>query len=272
MDMIAGRYQQEDEIGSGAMGTVYRGLDTLTGEPVAIKHLKPEAIRLLPNTLERFAREAGAMQQLSHPNIVRVLAMVQDADSHYLIMEYVGGGSLAHRLEREPRLPVTTALSLTLDLVDALGRAHRFGIIHRDVKPANILLTDSGSAKLTDFGEVHLVARTRITMSDEYMGTLHYLSPESLRNEPPDAAVDLWASGVMLYEMLAGEKPFTGKTAKALIEAIMRAEPSPLNQWRDDCPDALVDLMAMWLHPVREDRLTDAREAGARLLAILETL
>lgn len=268
MILIGHRYLLEEEIGGGRMGTVYRGMDTATNTPVAVKHLRSEVILELPNMVERFAREAAAMQQLYHPNIVRVLATLTEQDAHYLIMEYVSGGTLAAVLRQHPPLSIQRILSLALDIADALSRAHRFGVIHRDVKPANILLAEDGSAKLADFGEVYLGSRTRITMTDEFMGTLHYVAPEAFANQPPTPGIDLWAFGVTLYEMLSGKRPFAGKSVRDLINRILVQPPPPLE--RPDVPLGLIQLMQQLLEKDPRQRLQYAREAGVILTRLLD--
>ncbi len=269
MILIGNRYLIEEDIGGGRMGMVYRGMDTATDTPVAIKHLRSEVILELPNTVERFAREAAAMQQLHHPNIIRVLATLTEHDAHYLIMEYASGGTLAALLQQQSPLPIPRVVALALDIADALARAHRFGIIHRDVKPANILLSADGSAKLGDFGEVYLGSRTRITMTDEFMGTLHYMAPEVFANKPPTAGIDLWAYGITLYEMLAGKRPFSGKNARDLMNRILVQSPPALD--RNDVPVELNQLVEQLLQKDPKQRLQSAREAGVILMRLLDT-
>jgi serine/threonine protein kinase len=148
--IIGDRFQiddlERDFLGRGGMGDVYRGRDLQTGEPVAIKALRPEVVSGDPNALARFLREGEALRQLNHPNIVQVVDGIEENERHYLVMEYVPGGSLRDLLEQEGRLSVERTVEIALDVADALTRAHRLGILHRDLKPANVLLADSGSA------------------------------------------------------------------------------------------------------------------------------
>src|SRR5262249_41713700 len=139
-------------IAAGGMGTVYRGIDRLSGQPVAIKQLKPELLTEDPSLLERFAREGEVLAALNHPNIVRYLTRIEANQQNYLILEYVAGGSLADLLKTQPQLPLERVLSIALELADALSRAHHLKIIHRDIKPANVLLALDGTPRLTDFG------------------------------------------------------------------------------------------------------------------------
>src|SRR5262245_4427047 len=144
---IGGRFELGELIAQGGMGAVYKGRDVSTGESVAIKHLKSEFVQHDPSLVERFEREGAALRQLNHPNVVKMLATNQEEHHHYLVMEYVGGGSLAQRLKQEPQLPIEYTLQVALDLTDALIRAHRLKILHRDVKPSNILLDESGTPR-----------------------------------------------------------------------------------------------------------------------------
>src|SRR5262245_46494604 len=219
--VIANRFELGGIIGQGGMGDVFLGRDRQTGQPVAIKSLKPDVLRSDPGILERFAREGEALRKLDHPNIVKVLATAEDSGQHYIIMEYVGGGSLATLLKQQPQLPVARVLEIALDLADALTRVHRLHVIHRDIKPANVLLAEDGTPKLTDFGVAHMGDQSRLTQTGSMIGTYLYLSPEACHGEKLDARSDIWAFGVLLYEMLAGRVPFGGDQPGAVLTAIL---------------------------------------------------
>ena len=182
---------EHDLLGRGGMGAVYRATDTQTGELVAVKALDPHVVALDPELLERFVREGEALRQLNHPNIVHMVAACEEGGRHYLVMEYVGGGSLRQVLEKEGRLPVTRAVEIALDLADALTRAHRLGILHRDLKPENVLLAEDGTPRLADFGLAHLAAGSRLTQAGILVGTVDYLCPEACQGEPPDELGDI---------------------------------------------------------------------------------
>jgi serine/threonine protein kinase len=158
--LIADRFEisdpEKDLLGRGGMGDVYRATDTQAGEPVAVKALKSGIIALDPEIVTRFVREGQALRQLNHPNIVGMVAAVEEEGRHYLVMEYVEGGSLQDLLAAQGPLPSTRVVEIALDLADALTRAHRLGIIHRDLKPANVLLAEDGTPRLTDFGIAHV--------------------------------------------------------------------------------------------------------------------
>ena len=152
-----------EEIGRGGMGEVYVATDTQSGETVAVKVLKPEVLEEDPTLLERFEREGQALRRLNHPNIVKMLSNLEENGQHYIIMEYVSGGSLHDAMKETGQMPLERALEIVLDLADALTRAHRLKIIHRDIKPPNVLLTEDGTPKLTDFGVARLDDRSRMT-------------------------------------------------------------------------------------------------------------
>ncbi|NJN55517.1 MAG: serine/threonine protein kinase, partial [Anaerolineae bacterium] len=220
---INGRYHishlHTDLIGQGATGAVYRGVDQQTGEFVAVKHLKPELLAANPLQLDRFAREGELLRQLNHPNIVKVFSAVEEAGQHYIIMEYVQGGSLRDLLDQQPQLPIARVLSIAIDVADALTRTHRLNIIHRDLKPANVLLAQDGTPRLTDFGLAFLDDGANLTQSGALVGTIDYIPPEACQGKTLDRRMDIWAFGVMLFEMLAGQRPFTGNNLYATITA-----------------------------------------------------
>jgi serine/threonine-protein kinase len=248
---------------------VYRGTDLKTGQAVAIKALRPEVVTWDPGALPRFVREGEALQHLDHPNIVKIVDAVEENDRHYLVMEYVPGGSLRDLLERKGKLPTRHALDIGLDLADALARAHRLGIVHRDLKPSNVLLAEDSTPRLTDFGIAYVASGQRLTTTGTIMGTIPYLSPEACRGEMPDTRADIWAFGVMLYEMLAGEPPFVGTTFPAVLLAILTQPIPDLHQARPDAPNALVSLIDRMLEKEHQKRISSVRLVGAELEAIL---
>jgi serine/threonine protein kinase/tetratricopeptide (TPR) repeat protein len=270
--MLQGRYQLERELGSGAHGTVYRGLDTQTNTPIAIKHLRPDVAQRDPDLLKRFQREAEALRRLNHPNIVQVLAAFAEANNHYIVMEYLPGGSLQDLLKQTPRLPREQVLRIALDLSDALIRAHRLEIIHRDLKPANIMLASDGTPRLTDFGVAMMRDQERITDTRGIVGTWAYIAPEVINSNPYDARADIWSFGVMLYELLAGRRPFDDSTMTGLIVAILTQPPADLEVLRPDVPPALIDLVYRMLDKIPQARISSMRRVGAELEAILQRL
>lgn len=270
--LIAGQYELGAQIGQGAMGSVYRGRHSLTGQAVAIKMLDGSRTANSPELLARFRREGEALRQLAHPHIVQLLATDSRDDNHYLVMELIDGGNLLQRLQTQPQPPLQQALSIALDLSDALIHAHRWHILHRDIKPANVLLDSNGRPRLTDFGIARLGQDSTLTQQGAVLGTVAYLSPEGCRGELLDERADIWSFGLLLYEMLAGERPFAQPTAAATLMAILQ-EPTPdIQAVRPDLPPALVHLLTLMLQKEREQRIGSMRQVGAALEAILQAV
>jgi serine/threonine protein kinase/predicted ATPase len=266
--LIGEHFELGEFINQGGMGAVYRGRDKRTGQPVAIKHLKQEVIGADNGLIERFVREGEALRALNHPNIVKLLGADTQDTGHYLVMEYVAGGSLAELLSRSGKLSVERTVRIGLELSDALARAHYLRIIHRDLKPANILLTEDGTPRLTDFGVAH-VADSDMTGTGMIIGTFAYLPPEVVNGETVDTRADVWSFGVLLFEMLTGKRPFDGDSAAAQMAAIMTRPTPDLEALRPDAPIALVDLIYRMLEKDRNHRINSMRLVGAELEAIL---
>lgn len=257
-----------DLLGRGGMGDVYRATDAQTGETVAVKALSPDVLTRDPDLLERFLREGEALRQLNHPNIVHMIAACEQDGGRYLVMEYVGGGSLETLLQKEGRLSPTRAVEIALDLADALTRAHRLGIIHRDLKPANVLLAPDGTPRLADFGIAHVAVGPQLTQTGILIGTVDYLSPEACQGEPLDERTDIWAFGVMLFRMLSGQLPFRGDNLTARITAILTRPVPDLVQLAPGIPDGLSVLVYGMLEKDRCRRIPSVRLVGAELEAL----
>lgn len=270
--LVAGRYTLDDLIGRGGMGDVYRGTDTRTNTPVAIKLLHEAIVAENPHIVDRFVREGEMLRQLNHPNIVTVLDAVQERGRHYLVMEYVSGGSLRDLIDEQSRLPIEAVLNVALDLSDALARAHRLSIIHRDIKPDNVLLAEDGTPRLTDFGVAHMGDRTRLTQTGSVIGTYAYLSPEACNGLDLDERTDIWSFGVMLFEMLTGRVPFNELSTAAMLTAILHKPAPDLSRLRPETPPALVDLISRMLEKNRANRVPSVRVVGAEIEAIIRTL
>ncbi len=269
--IIANRYQLGDRTGSGAMGDVYRATDTQTGATVAIKALKPELLARDPDMLARFIREGAALRDLNHPNIVRMLDAVEQDGNHYLIMEYVPGGDLHGLLnDTSGGLPIDRALSIALDLADALTRAHRLDIIHRDLKPANVLLAEDGTPRLADFGIAHFAGQESFTQAGAIVGTWAYLSPEACLGQPLDGRADIWSFGVLLFELLAGRRPFMAGSPSAILLSILNQPLPDLQEIRSDVSDDLNDLLYRMLEKNRDARIPSVRLVGAEIEALLK--
>jgi serine/threonine-protein kinase len=265
-----------DRLGNGGMGAVYLGLDRLTGQEVAIKVLRRNSPLSPDQMIKRFIREGEALRLLAHPNIVEVIATIPEPeqangpqDAYYLVMEYASGGTLADLLAREGRIPCRRALEIALDVSDALARAHRIGIIHRDVKPGNVLLTAAGAPLLSDFGLALRINRANMVRPAALAGTIAYLSPEACHGKPLDHLSDIWSFGVMLFELLSGRQPFKRENVAATLAAII-SEPAPdLRAYCPEAPDRLIQLLAFILEKDRRLRLSSMRLVGAELEAIL---
>jgi serine/threonine protein kinase len=210
------------------------------------------------------------LRRLNHPNIVKVLGMSKTDTGYYLILEYVGGGSLADLLRTPGELPLKRVLSIAVELADALARAHHLKIVHRDLKPGNILIAGDGSPRLTDFGIANLGYRTRLTQGQTVMGTLAYLSPEALNGKEMDERADIWAFGVILYEMLTGKLPFDETTPSTLMAAILQKPMISIESLRMDISLPLLNLIQRMLEKDPERRIASARLVGAELQTIIE--
>jgi serine/threonine-protein kinase len=264
--VVAERYVLHERIGVGANAYVYSALDRETGELVALKLLLP-AFADDPDFITRFRREAQAASALRHPNIVRVLDWGADGDA-YLAMELVRGGDLADRLARGA-LGVAECVRVAMRLAEALEAAHARGLVHRDVKPQNILLDEQGEPKLADFGIARALWLTQITRTNMIFGSPHYLSPEQARGVHVDERADLYGLGVVLYEMLTGRPPFVADTAVAVALKHVHERPQSPRSLRREIPRAVeaVVLRALAKDPrQRQQSAREFRDALARAL------
>src|ERR1700761_718895 len=212
---LSGRYRLEARIGAGGMSTVYRAMDVTLEREVAIKLMNRE-VASDSDQLERFRREARAVAQLSHPHIVGVIDAGEDDGRPYIVLEYVEGETLKDRIRRLGRLPITEAVAYAIEIARALGAAHAQHIVHRDVKPQNVLIDHEGSAKVTDFGIARTLEEDGLTADGRVLGTTDYVSPQQAVGHPVTGQSDLYSLGVVLYEMLTGEVPFTGESQVAV--------------------------------------------------------
>jgi eukaryotic-like serine/threonine-protein kinase len=234
-DLIAGRYELLELIGRGGMSSVWKAHDRLLDRTVAIKVLHEQFTRD-EEYVERFRREARSVAQLSHPNIVTVIDRGEEGGRQYIVFEYVEGENLKQVIERSGPLPVRDALLLALQMARALGFAHDRGLIHRDVKPQNVLLNEDGQAKMTDFGIARSVDVEGMTITGTVLGTSEYIAPEQARGQRVDALTDVYSLGVVLYELLTGGVPFQGENFVAVaLRHVNEPAPSVLER-RPDCP------------------------------------
>ena len=258
---LADRFIVERELGRGGMATVYLALDRRYEQRVAIKVLDPQLAASLG--ADRFLREIRLTAQLNHPHILPLLDS-GDADGLlYYVMPYVAGESLRDRLKREKQLPLADALRITSEVADALDHAHRHGVVHRDVKPDNVLLGE-GHAVVADFGvagALSAAADDKLTATGMAVGTPEYMSPEQIGDHGAvDGRSDIYAVGCMLYEMLAGQPPFTGVSAESVVRQHLAAEPRPLDTVRAGVPESVVAVVQRALAKVPADRFASANE------------
>jgi TonB family protein len=256
-----GRYEVRGEIGDGSMGRVYRGFDPRFGRPVAIKTIKSEYLTrdTRDEYLRRFRREAPAAGRLSHPNIVSVYDVGED----YLVMELVEGVTLSALL-KERRLAVGEALELLSPLADALDCAHRAGVVHRDLKPVNIMVQPDGRPKLMDFGIAHLDT-SLITVPGHFFGSPSYMAPELLRGEEATSRADLFSFATVAYEVLTNHKPFEGDSVGAIMYKVVHEPLLSPRRWRPDLPEAYDAVFGRALAKAPERRFPCAREFVAAL-------
>jgi formylglycine-generating enzyme required for sulfatase activity/tRNA A-37 threonylcarbamoyl transferase component Bud32 len=253
-------YVVEGRLGAGGFAVVFQVRDVHLKRKLAVKVLSPDVIAS-HSVLERFRREAETVAQLSHPHIVKLHFIGQKDDLVYLVMEMIDGGSLADRLQRERMLPIEDAARIFGEVAGALAHAHKRGVVHRDIKPQNVLLdSESGRALVTDFGIARTAEGGSLTATGMVVGTPAYLSPEQVTGEPSDHRADIYALGVMAYEVLAGRAPFTGPTPTAVLMKRLGGPPEPLRSIRKEVPAALEELVDACLATNPDERIQNAAD------------
>ncbi|MFF4343219.1 protein kinase [Kitasatospora sp. NPDC001540] len=265
---LNGRYELGEILGVGGMATVYRALDHQLGRPVAVKVLNG-GLADDPRFAERFAREARSAALLAHPRIVTVFDSGVDQGSPYLVMELVHGATLGRVIAEQGVLPVERAVGTAAAVLDALAAAHAQGLVHRDIKPGNVMITQDGGVKVVDFGIARAgsSAGQQLTQTASVLGTAAYLSPEQATAGQVDGRADLYAVGCVLYEMLAGVPPFTADTPVAVTFKHVTEYPAPVSVHRPDVPPALDAAVLRLLAKHPDQRPADAQSAAAELLA-----
>lgn len=256
---LAQRYRLEEKIGAGGMAEVYKGVDTLLGRPVAVKILRPQYASDA-EFVRRFRREARAAASLTHPNVVNVYDVGSEGETHYIVMEYVEGITLKELIRKAAPLPPATSALIASQVAEALRHAHQRGLVHRDIKPHNILITTDGRVKVTDFGIARAAASATMTETGIVLGSVHYFSPEQARGEPATAVSDIYSLGVVLFEMLTGHLPFTGESPVAIALQHIQQEPPSVRYWNRHVSRRLEQVVERCLQKDPARRYQDAGE------------
>lgn len=266
-----GKYQILGELGRGAMGVVYRGFDPLIEREVAIKTLRADLLEGNEKStlLARFKHEAQAAGRLNHPGIVQVYDYGEENDRVFIAMELIQGKELKEFIAEEARFDLPGIVRMMDELLDALAFAHSKGVVHRDIKPSNIVVLKNGHLKVTDFGIARLESST-LTQAGNVLGTPSYMSPEQFMAQRVDGRSDLFSSGVLLYELLTGEKPFIGNSFATIMHKVLRETPIPPSELNITLPAAFDAVVAKALAKRPDERFQDARAFSLALKAALE--
>ena len=267
--ILADRYRLTEQIGMGGMAIVYKAVDLRTGHNVAVKVLRPE-FNEDAEFVSRFQREAEAASKMTHHNIVNLLDVGMEGDSRYLVMEYVQGKTLKEVIQERGKLSAPLACQIAIRILSALEHAHRNGIVHRDIKPQNILVHADGHIKVADFGIARIADSATLTKGDMVMGSVHYFSPEQARGEGASAVSDIYSTGIVLYEMLTGRVPYDGENPVAVAMQHLHAQPVPIQNLAPDVPLSVVRICMKAMEKNPAMRYQSAREMAADLRAALD--
>lgn len=240
--VLSNRYRLDELIGEGGMALVYKAECSLLQRPVAVKILRPQFASDV-EFVERFRREAQAAARLSHPNVVNVYDVGQDRGLNYIVMEYVRGENLKELIKKEAPFTVAKTFNIARQICEALHHAHQNNLIHRDIKPHNILITHDGRVKVTDFGIARAASASTLTQSGSVLGSVQYFSPEQAKGAPAGVASDLYSLGCVIYEMLTGMVPFKGESPIAIALKHLQEQPPPLRDLRPGIPPAVENIV-----------------------------
>jgi len=223
---LAGNYRIVEEIGEGGMGKVYRGVDQLVDREVAIKVLRPELTNQ-QHLVDRFRAEATMLAKLNHRHIAMLYSFFQQEGHYFMAMEFISGERLDHRMRRLKKLPYKDAIKLFHQILEGIGHAHEHGVIHRDLKPNNIMIAPGEAVKVMDFGIARVLGTERMTREGSVIGTLEYMAPEQVRGLESNETTDIYSLGVLLYEMLCGRLPFANANQFDLMRDHIETPPPP---------------------------------------------
>ena len=241
-NLLAGRYKIVKSLGEGGMADVYLAIDTIINREVAIKILRGE-LGNDPVTLLRFQREANAASKLNHPNVVQVYDVGTSDDRHFIVMEYIRGKTLKQLIQLRGALHKEEAVSIMKQLLSAVAEAHRHNIIHRDIKPQNVLVKDDGTVKITDFGIALAHNAVQLTQSDSVLGSAHYLAPETTRGEAATNQCDIYSLGIVFYELLCGSVPFTGDNPVQIAMKHLSEEIPSIREFNPSLPQSIENII-----------------------------
>ncbi|MBT9142596.1 MAG: Serine/threonine-protein kinase PrkC [Dehalococcoidia bacterium] len=262
--ILGKRYQVVEKIGDGGTAFVYKGMDNLLNRHVTVKVLRPEYVSDL-DFVRRFRREAQAAASLSHPNIVSIYDVGEEDGIRYIVMEYIQGQSLKELIDDLGRLPLRMAVDYACQIAHALSKAHKHGIIHRDIKPHNILIGEDGRLKVTDFGIAQAVTASTVTYSDAFLGSVHYFSPEQASGGQTDEKSDIYSLGIVLYEMLTGKVPYSGDSPVSVaLKHIQEPFPKP-REINSQIPVQVERIIRKAVEKNPENRYFSAREMSGEL-------
>jgi len=265
--IFAGRFEVIEELGKGGMGKVYKVLDKEVNEKIALKLLKPE-IATDEKTIERFRNELKFARKIGHPNVCRMYDLNREGDTHYITMELVSGEDLKSTITRIGQFPIGKAISITKQVCDGLAEAHRLGVVHRDLKPQNIMLDKEGNARIMDFGIARSLKAKGLTGAGVMIGTPEYMSPEQVEVKDVDQRSDIYSLGVILYEMVTGRLPFEGETSIAIAMKHKSEPPQDPREHNSQIPDELSRVILKCLEKDREKRYQSGGEVRSELEAI----
>src|SRR5687767_11527146 len=262
-----GKYEIRRELGRGAMGVVYEAYDPMIKRVVALKTIRADQLARedAPVVLARFRREAQAAGRLNHPNIVAIYDFDEDAGTAFIAMEFVTGRDLRQVFESGERFKTADAVRLMGQILDALEYSHRQGVVHRDVKPANVFLPQDGMAKVADFGIAHIDSSS-LTQDGSVMGTPSYMSPEQILGLPVDGRSDIFSAGVILYQFLTGERPFAGSSTTTM-QKVLKEDPLPPSTLNVQLPEAIDAVVRKALAKRPEERYQTAADFASALRA-----